>query len=119
MPVPAQPAILEVAGSLPAAVKAVETVDAGVKELLDAQLSVGGRAFVCADHGNAEQMWDFSSNGPHTAHTLNPVEVYVVGRGCETMKLRDGGRLADIAPTVLQLMGLPQPAEMTGRSLIA
>jgi 2,3-bisphosphoglycerate-independent phosphoglycerate mutase len=115
----ANPDMVGHTGSLPAAVKAVETVDAGVKELLDAQLSVGGRAFVCADHGNAEQMWDFSSNGPHTAHTLNPVEVYAVGRGCETMKLRGGGRLADIAPTVLQLMGLPQPAEMTGRSLIA
>jgi 2,3-bisphosphoglycerate-independent phosphoglycerate mutase len=115
----ANPDMVGHTGSLPAAIKAVETVDAGVKELLDAQLSVGGRAFVCADHGNAEQMWDFTTNGPHTAHTLNLVEVYTVGAGCEKFTLREGGRLADIAPTLLQLMGLPQPVEMTGVSLIA
>jgi 2,3-bisphosphoglycerate-independent phosphoglycerate mutase len=80
-----------------------------------------GRAVICADHGNAEQMWDPTVNGPHTAHTLNPVEVFVVGDGFELGKiqLRNGGRLADIAPTVLALMGLPKPAEMTGESLIA
>ncbi|HEX9784310.1 MAG TPA: 2,3-bisphosphoglycerate-independent phosphoglycerate mutase [Opitutaceae bacterium] len=114
----ANPDMVGHTGSLEAAVKAVETVDGGVKELLDAQLSVGGRAVVCADHGNAEQMWDFSTNGPHTAHTLNLVEVYTVGEGCKGGKLRETGRLADIAPTVLHLMGLPKPIEMTGESLL-
>lgn len=114
----ANPDMVGHTGSLPAAIKAVEAVDAGVRELLDAQLSIGGRAFVGADHGNCEQMWDASTNGPHTAHTLNLVEVYTVGAGCEGRKLREGGRLADIAPTVLDLMGLPKPAEMTGESLI-
>lgn len=115
----ANPDMVGHTGSLPAAVKAVEAVDAGVQELLDAQLSIGGRAFVGADHGNCEQMWDPLTSGPHTAHTLNLVEVYTVGAGCEGAKLREGGRLADIAPTVLALMGLPKPAEMTGESLIA
>jgi 2,3-bisphosphoglycerate-independent phosphoglycerate mutase len=105
-------------GSVEATVAAVEAVDAGVKELLDAQLAAGGRAVVCADHGNAEQMWDPSTNGPHTAHTLNLVEIYAVGSGCEGRATRDGGRLADIAPTVLDLMGLAKPVEMTGESLL-
>ena len=80
-----------------------------------------GRAVILADHGNAEQMWDQVIKGPHTAHTLNLVEVFVVGEGFVAGKtrLRSGGRLADIAPTVLDLMGLPKPAEMTGESLIA
>jgi hypothetical protein len=73
-----------------------------------------------ADHGNVEQMWDPASNGPHTAHTLNLVEVFAVGEGliAGQTKMRVGGRLADIAPTVLHLMGLAKPAEMTGQSLI-
>lgn len=117
----ANPDMVGHTGSLPAAIKAVEATDAGVGELLAALESVGGRALICADHGNAEQMWDPTVNGPHTAHTLNPVEVFVVGVGYAAGKtrLRNGGRLADLAPTVLQLMGLPQPAEMTGRSLLA
>ncbi len=71
---------------------------------------------VTADHGNCEQMWDPVTNGPHTAHTLNPVPVILVG-GPAGASLRQG-RLADLAPTVLALMGLPQPAEMTGQSLL-
>jgi 2,3-bisphosphoglycerate-independent phosphoglycerate mutase len=108
-------------GSLPATVKAVEATDRGVAELLEAVAARGGRAVVCADHGNAEQMWDPSVNGPHTAHTLNLVEVFVVGEGFAAgrTRLREGGRLADIAPTVLHLMGLPKPTEMTGESLVA
>lgn len=117
----ANPDMVGHTGSLPATIKAVEATDAGVGELLAALKQMGGKALVCADHGNAEQMWDPTVNGPHTAHTLNLVEVYVVGDGFAAgkTKLRTGGRLADIAPTVLALMGLPKPAEMTGESLIA
>ncbi len=117
----ANPDMVGHTGSLPATVKAVEATDRGVGELLAAIEQVGGRAVVCADHGNAEQMWDPTVNGPHTAHTLNLVEVFVVGDGFAAGKtaMRSGGRLGDIAPTVLHLMGLPKPAEMTGASLIA
>lgn len=117
----ANPDMVGHTGNLPAVIKAVEATDLGVGELLAALAQVGGRAVVCADHGNCEQMWDASTDGPHTAHTLNLVEVFVVGAGYTKAgtKLRTGGRLADIAPTVLELMGLPKPAEMTGESLIA
>lgn len=116
----ANPDMVGHTGSIPAAVKAVEATDRGVDELLQALATVGGRAVILADHGNCEQMWDFASNGPHTSHTLNLVETFVVGEGFAAgkTKLRSGGRLADIAPTVLQLMGLPKPVEMTGESLI-
>ncbi|HEX2860513.1 MAG TPA: 2,3-bisphosphoglycerate-independent phosphoglycerate mutase [Lacunisphaera sp.] len=116
----ANPDMVGHTGSLPATVKAVEATDAGVGELLAALASKGGKALVCADHGNAEQMWDPTVNGPHTAHTLNQVEVFVVGDGLVAgkTKLRADGRLADLAPTVLHLMGLPKPVEMTGESLI-
>jgi len=88
--------------------------------LLTALDSVGGAAVITADHGNADQMWDFESNSPHTRHTLNPVEVVMYGHDLQKAKLRqDHGRLADLAPTLLQLMGLPKPAAMTGQSLIA
>jgi len=117
----ANPDMVGHTGSLPATIRAVEATDGGVGELLAALASRGGRAVVCADHGNAEQMWDPTVNGPHTAHTLNLVEVFVVGEGFAAGKtrMRDSGRLADIAPTVLHLMGLPKPAEMTGESLVA
>lgn len=105
-------------GSLEAAVKAVETVDRCVGVLLKAVDEVGGAAVITADHGNADQMWDPKAKLPHTQHTLNPVEVVIYGKGCEGLKLRGGGRLADIAPTILELMHLPQPKEMTGVSLI-
>ncbi len=116
----ANPDMVGHTGSLPAAVKAVEATDLGVGELLAAIDQMGGRAVICADHGNAEQMWDPITNSPHTAHTLNLVEVFVVGAGyTPKTPMRTGGRLADIAPTVLQLMELPKPVEMTGQSLIA
>jgi 2,3-bisphosphoglycerate-independent phosphoglycerate mutase len=116
----ANPDMVGHTGSIPATTKACEATDAGVGELLAAVKSVGGRAMICADHGNAEQMWDPVLPGPHTAHTLNLVEVFVVGDGfIKATPMRAGGRLADIAPTVLHLMGLPKPAEMTGESLIA
>ncbi len=117
----ANPDMVGHTGSLPAAIQAVEATDRGVGELLEALAQVGGRAVVLADHGNAEQMWDPTVNGPHTAHTLNLVEVFVVGEeySAAGTRLREGGRLADIAPTVLALLGLPKPAEMTGESLVA
>ncbi len=116
----ANPDMVGHTGSLPAAIKACEATDAGLGELLAALASRNGQAVVLADHGNAEQMWDYENNSPHTAHTLNLVEVFVVGEGLVAGKtrMRPGGRLADIAPTVLHLMGLPKPAEMTGESLI-
>jgi 2,3-bisphosphoglycerate-independent phosphoglycerate mutase len=116
----ANPDMVGHTGSLPAAIKAVETTDQGVGELLAALQSVGGSAVVCADHGNCEQMWDPVNNAPHTSHTLNLVEVFVVGDrfAAGRTRLRQGGRLADIAPTILELMGLPKPPEMTGQSLI-
>ena len=116
----ANPDMVGHTGSLPAAIKAVETTDRCVGELLAALATMHGHALICADHGNCEQMWDYVSNCPHTSHTLNLVEVFVVGEGFAVgkTKLRAGGRLADIAPTLLQLMHLPKPIEMTGESLI-
>jgi len=100
-------------GIFDCAVKAVETVDECVGAVVDAVLAQGGIALITADHGNADKMAD--ADGPFTAHTTNPVPFVVVG---EDVKLKSGGRLADIAPTMLDIMGLPQPAEMTGESLI-
>ncbi len=116
----ANPDMVGHTGSLPAAIAAVEATDRGVGELLEALRSVGGSAVVTADHGNCEQMWDPVHNVPHTSHTLNPVPLFVVGPDLAAgrTKLREGGRLADIAPTVLQLMKLPVPGEMTGVSLL-
>jgi 2,3-bisphosphoglycerate-independent phosphoglycerate mutase len=117
----ANPDMVGHTGSLPAAIKAVEATDRGVEELLTALAQVGGKAVIGADHGNAEQMWDPETKMPHTSHTLNTVEFFVVGEGLVAgkTKMRTGGRLADIAPTVLALMDLPKPAEMTGESLIS
>ena len=96
---------------------ACEAVDQGLGQALAALNEVGGAMIVTADHGNCETMVDPETGGPHTAHTTNPVPVILVG-GPAGVHLREGGRLADLAPTLLELMGLPQPAEMTGRSLI-
>ena len=116
----ANPDMVGHTGSLPAAIKAVEATDKAVGELLEALAKVGGYALIGADHGNCEQMWDPVNNAPHTSHTLNLVEFFVVGEGYAAGKtrMREGGRLADIAPTLLHLMGIPKPAEMTGESLI-
>ena len=103
-------------GIIPAAVKAVETVDECVGTLYDSVMKVGGMLLVTADHGNADKMLD--ENGePFTAHTTNPVPFIAINCG-EGTELREGGRLCDIAPTMLKLMGLEKPAEMTGESLI-
>ena len=111
----ANPDMVGHTGSLPAAIKAVETVDTGLGQIADAIGKAGGALLFTADHGNCEMMRDPVTGGPHTAHTTNPVPVVLMGGG--KVALQDG-RLADIAPTLLQLMGLPQPAEMTGHSLI-
>jgi 2,3-bisphosphoglycerate-independent phosphoglycerate mutase len=119
-------------GNLEAAVQAVATTDACVGAVIDAALARGGQLIVTADHGNAEQMFDPEANSPHTAHTMYDVPCYVVGArfagrtlrgdqrgdGYLLPALRDARpRLADVAPTLLEMLGLPQPAEMTGTSL--
>ena len=105
-------------GSLDAAVKACEVVDGCVGEIIDRTLSRGGSLIVTADHGNAEQMWSPENDSPHTAHTTYTVPLYVVGNGFEGRSLRDGGRLADIQATMLEMIGLEKPVEMTGQSLL-
>lgn len=105
-------------GVLPAAVKAVEHVDICVGRVLEAVQRQGGVAIVTADHGNCEQMIDPATGGPHTAHTTYDVELIVVDDRMKGKKLADGGRLADIAPTALLMMGIDQPKEMNGVSLI-
>ncbi|MCG3179212.1 MAG: 2,3-bisphosphoglycerate-independent phosphoglycerate mutase [Phycisphaerae bacterium] len=105
-------------GVMAAAVKAVETVDAGVGRVLAAIRKVGGVAMVTADHGNAEQMFDPTTNGPHTAHTTFDVDLILVDDRFRGRKLREGATLADVIPTGLELMELAQPAEMSGRSLL-
>lgn len=104
-------------GSLAAAIRACEAVDAGLGAIADAVAAAGGALLVTADHGNAELMRDPATGGPHTAHTTHAVPVLLMG-GPAGAVLREG-RLADIAPTLLALLGLPQPAAMTGRSLLA
>lgn len=102
-------------GVFDAAVKAVEAVDTCMGKVVDAILQKGGVALITADHGNADQMYE-PDGSAFTAHTTNPVPFAVVGYDC---KLREGGRLADIAPTMLEILGLPQPKEMTGTSMLA
>ena len=103
-------------GSIPATIKAVETVDQSLARVLKAAESAGTRLIVTADHGNAEMLIDPETGGPHTAHTTNPVPFVVVDWEQE-QRLRTGGALCDVAPTILSMLGLPQPAEMTGTNL--
>jgi len=105
-------------GVMKAAMEAVKTVDICVERVVQAALENGGRVFITADHGNAEQMVDPESGEPFTAHTTNPVPFIAVGKDMEGRALRAGGCLADIAPTMLKSMGLPIPEEMTGQSLL-
>jgi 2,3-bisphosphoglycerate-independent phosphoglycerate mutase len=113
----ANPDMVGHTGVLPAAVKAVETIDHCLERVVETLLTLRGQALITADHGNCEQMIDPESGGPHTAHTTNPVPIWWVTRDPRGRRLRDGG-LADLAPTLLELLGLPIPPEMTGRSLI-
>jgi len=103
-------------GSIPATIKAVETVDQSLARVLRAAESAGMRLIVTADHGNAEMLIDPETGGPHTAHTTNPVPFVVVDWEQET-QLRSGGALCDVAPTILSMLGVEQPAEMTGENL--
>jgi 2,3-bisphosphoglycerate-independent phosphoglycerate mutase len=114
----ANPDMVGHTGVLEAAIAAAEVVDAQVARLCDAVLAKGGAAIVTADHGNSEQMRDPVTGEPHTAHTLNPVPLILVDDARRDVRLRDGGALCDVAPTALELFGIDQPAEMTGRSLI-
>jgi 2,3-bisphosphoglycerate-independent phosphoglycerate mutase len=112
----ANPDMVGHTGNLAAAIKAVETVDAGLGRIAQAIQNAGGALLVTADHGNCETMRDPQTGGPHTAHTTNPVPVVLLG--ARNRALVAEGRLADIAPTLLELMGLPKPPEMTGASLL-
>jgi 2,3-bisphosphoglycerate-independent phosphoglycerate mutase len=114
----ANPDMVGHTGVLDACIQACEIVDGCVGDLLKAVDEVGGSALITADHGNSDQLWSHERQGPHTAHTLNPVEVVIYGETCQGAKLADSGALGDVAPTLLQLMGLEQPAPMTGKSLI-
>ena len=101
-------------GGIEAAVKAVETVDECLGRVLETVHAAGGACIVTADHGNADEMLE-EDGSPDTAHSLNPVPLIVTD---DSVTLRDGGVLADVAPTVLELLGVEQPAPMTGRSLL-
>ena len=113
----ANPDMVGHTGVLPAAIAAVEAVDAAIGRVVDATLEKQGALLITADHGNCEQMIDPVTGGPHTAHTTNRVPFLYVRAGAEKARLREG-RIADVAPTMLKLLGLPQPQAMTGRSLL-
>ena len=102
-------------GDLAAATRAIEVLDECIGRAVEAMQAIGGEVLITADHGNAETMLDTASHQPHTAHTLNLVPLLYIGRKA---KVADGGALQDVAPTLLRIMGLPQPAEMTGKPLL-
>jgi 2,3-bisphosphoglycerate-independent phosphoglycerate mutase len=104
-------------GNLDATVSAIETLDECLGQIMTALRAQEGTAIVTADHGNAEQMWDKELNAPHTAHTSNPVPVILCGDRFVGRTLRDGS-LRDVAPTLLELLEIASPPEMTGRSLL-
>ena len=113
----ANPDMVGHTGVQEAAVKAVEAVDECVGKAVAALKEVDGQMFICADHGNCEQLVDYETGAPFTAHTTNPVPFILVNYD-EAYTLREGGCLADIAPTLLEMMGMEQPEEMTGKSLL-
>jgi 2,3-bisphosphoglycerate-independent phosphoglycerate mutase len=102
-------------GVIEAAVKAVETVDTCLGRVIEVVRGRGGTVLVTADHGNADQMIDYETGGPHTFHTMHPVPLLLVGPGRRGIR---SGILADVAPTLLAMMGIPAPPEMTGSSLL-
>jgi 2,3-bisphosphoglycerate-independent phosphoglycerate mutase len=109
----ANPDMVGHTGVIPAVVEAVETTDACLGRVVHAVHAAGGVCLITADHGNAEQMLEPDGVSPHTAHTTNPVPLILTAEGM----LRDDGELSDLAPTVLDLLGIPQPPEMTAKSL--
>ncbi|MDE6970416.1 MAG: 2,3-bisphosphoglycerate-independent phosphoglycerate mutase, partial [Eubacterium sp.] len=113
----ANPDMVGHTGVMDAAKKAVEAVDACVGRAVEALLEVDGQMFLCADHGNAEQLVDYESGVPFTAHTTNPVPFILINYD-PSYTLKEGGRLADIVPTMIEMMGMEKPAEMTGESLL-
>ncbi len=113
----ANPDMVGHTGVLSAAVKAAEAVDQCVGRILDKIKSLGGAALITADHGNFEKMWDFETNQPFTSHTTGDVPLIVFDERNKNRKLRNNGRLADVGPTLLEMMDIPQPEEMTGQSL--
>ena len=114
----ANPDMVGHTGVMAAATAAVHAVDTCAAKVVDAILKTGGHCIITADHGNCEKMWDECENAPFTAHTTNPVPCILVDNERKNVALREGGRLSDLAPTLLELLGLPAPAEMTGKSLI-
>jgi len=113
----ANPDMVGHTGSLEAAIKAVETIDECIQKIVDAINSKNGNLIITADHGNAEQMIDYTTGEPHTAHTTNLVPLILITKNGKE-KLKEDGKLADLAPTMLTLMDIKQPKEMTGKSLI-
>jgi len=105
-------------GVLEATIKAVETVDTSIGRIMEATLAVGGNVLITADHGNAEQLIEYNTGKPLTAHTTHPVPLYLVAPQLAQVRLRQDGILADISPTILQIMGIPQPKAMQGKSLV-
>ena len=112
----ANPDMVGHTGSIEAAIKALEAIDECVTKVVEAIENVGGSLLITADHGNCEQMIDYKTGEPHTAHTTNPVPLAIIGIGNKKLK---EGRLADLTPTMLDIMGLEKPEEMTGESLIS
>jgi 2,3-bisphosphoglycerate-independent phosphoglycerate mutase len=106
-------------GVIEAAIKAVEVVDTGIGRVVEATLAVGGGLLITADRGNAEQLLYYDTGKPFTAHTTYPVPLYLVVPQLAQARLRTDGILADVAPTIVQVIGIPQPQEMMGKSLIA
>ena len=113
----ANPDMVGHTGVLEAAIAAVEAVDKCVGDAVEAVKEMDGVLFICADHGNCEQMKNYETGEPHTAHTTNPVP-FILYNYDENYTLKEGGKLCDIVPTLLEIMGLPQPEEMTGHSLL-
>jgi len=111
----ANPDMVGHTGSIPAAIQAVETADRCLGRVVDRVTELGGVCLVTADHGNAEQLLESDGVSPHTAHTTNPVPLVVTAKG---LTLREGGELADLAPTALHLLGLEPPPEMSGEDLV-
>ena len=112
----ANPDMVGHTGSLPAAIKAVETIDECVGKVVPAMLAHNGTILITADHGNCEQMIDYKTGEPHTAHTTNPVPLILVTEN-EKLKIKEG-KLADLAPTILEILGIEKPTEMTGESIL-